>query len=47
MSRFNKIKADLSHDGQVLWLTLNAPKGNVLDGEMMSELTEALDHIAA
>jgi len=46
MSRFSKIKVDPSHDGQVLWLTLDAPKGNVLDGEMMTELTEALSEEA-
>ncbi len=42
MAEFNKIKIDLSHEEQVLNLTLNAPKGNVLDKEMMIELTQAV-----
>ena len=47
MSDFNKLKVDFSHDGQVLNLTLNAPKGNVLDKEMMSELQKAIERKAA
>ncbi len=42
MVEFNKIKIDLSHEEQVLNLTLNAPKGNVLDKEMVTELTQAI-----
>jgi cyclohexa-1,5-dienecarbonyl-CoA hydratase len=37
-----KIIAATLHDGQVIRLTLNAPKANVLDAEMMSELHEEL-----
>lgn len=47
MTDFNKLKVDLSQDGQVLNLTLNAPKGNVLDKEMMSELQKAIERKAA
>ncbi|MFQ5649404.1 MAG: enoyl-CoA hydratase-related protein [bacterium] len=42
MSQFNKIKSRFLHEGQVLSLTLNAPPGNVLDKEMMTELTRAI-----
>ena len=42
MAEFNKIKLDLSHEEQILNLTLNAPKGNVLDKEMVTELTQAV-----
>lgn len=42
MSQFNKIQVEFSHEQQVLNLTLNAPKGNVLDREMMTELTRAV-----
>jgi cyclohexa-1,5-dienecarbonyl-CoA hydratase len=37
-----KIHTEFSHDGQVLNLTLAAPKGNVLDSVMIRELTEAV-----
>lgn len=47
MTDFNKLKVDLSHDSQVLNLTLNAPKGNVLDKEMMSGLQKAIEREAA
>ncbi len=39
---YKKIEAKLPHNNQVLALTLNAPKGNVLDKEMMGELTQAV-----
>jgi cyclohexa-1,5-dienecarbonyl-CoA hydratase len=39
---YKKIEAKLLHNNQVLALTLNAPKGNVLDKEMMGELTRAV-----
>jgi cyclohexa-1,5-dienecarbonyl-CoA hydratase len=42
MAEFKKIGADLKHGGQVLNLILNAPKGNVLDREMMTGLMEAI-----
>lgn len=42
MSEFNKIKLDFLNDNQVLNLTLNVPKGNVLDQEMMVELTQVI-----
>jgi len=41
----NKIKSDFLFDGQILNLTLNAPKGNVLDIEMISELTQAVEKL--
>lgn len=42
MAQYQKIKSDLSHENQILTLTLNAPKGNVLDREMMAELITAI-----
>jgi cyclohexa-1,5-dienecarbonyl-CoA hydratase len=42
MAEFKKIKSGLAHENQILALTLNAPKGNVLDREMMSELIHAV-----
>ncbi|MFQ5675202.1 MAG: enoyl-CoA hydratase-related protein [bacterium] len=42
MSQFHKIRTQYLHDGEVLSLTLNAPKANVLDKEMMTELTQAV-----
>ncbi|MCG8604045.1 enoyl-CoA hydratase-related protein [bacterium] len=43
MESLNKTRLEFTHDQQVLELTLNAPKGNVLDQEMMSELSRAID----
>ncbi len=43
MSTDEKVAVDLRHDGQVLHLTLNAPKGNILDGQMMGGITAALE----
>lgn len=42
MPEFKKIKLDFSHENQILTITLNAPKGNVLDREMMIELSKAI-----
>ncbi len=42
MSEFTKVKLTRSHDGEVLRIGLNSPKGNVLDKQMMLELTEAV-----
>jgi cyclohexa-1,5-dienecarbonyl-CoA hydratase len=39
----DKILTESLHDGQVVRLTLNAPKANVLDAEMMTDLKKALD----
>lgn len=38
-----KIKSELRHDDQVLHLLLDAPKANVLDGEMMAQISSAID----
>ncbi len=38
-----KIIVEPFHDGQVVRITLNAPKANVLDGEMMGDIQEVLD----
>jgi cyclohexa-1,5-dienecarbonyl-CoA hydratase len=43
----DKIITESLHDGQVVRLTLNSPKGNVLDGEMMSRLQAALDGLCS
>jgi len=42
MAEFKKIKLALAHENQVLHLTLNAPKGNVLDREMIAELIRGI-----
>ncbi len=47
MGDTKKIKSDFLFDGQILNLTLNAPKGNVLDIEMISELTEAVKNFGS
>ncbi|NQV38084.1 MAG: enoyl-CoA hydratase/isomerase family protein [Candidatus Marinimicrobia bacterium] len=39
----NKIIKEENFDGQVIRITLNAPKANILDAEMMEELQSALD----
>lgn len=41
----NKILSESLHDGQIIRLTLNAPKANILDGEMMRELKAAFDDL--
>lgn len=41
----DKILIESLCDGQVIRLTLNAPKANVLDGEMMADLQKALDDL--
>ena len=41
---YKKIKALLIHDEQVLHITLSAPPANILDGEMMNEITTCLKH---
>lgn len=43
MPEFKKIKLDFAHANQILVLTLNAPKANILDREMMTELLAALE----
>lgn len=39
----DKLRVELRQDGQVLALTLNAPKANILDGEMMGGIVAALE----
>ncbi len=41
-----KITTEARHDGQVVRFTLNAPKGNVLDAEMMADLQAELDGLS-
>jgi cyclohexa-1,5-dienecarbonyl-CoA hydratase len=41
----DKILIQSQHDGQVVTLTLNAPKANVLDAEMMNDLQKALNNL--
>jgi cyclohexa-1,5-dienecarbonyl-CoA hydratase len=43
---YRKIRVEAQHDGAVVRIVLAAPKGNVLDGEMMDELGRALDALA-
>jgi cyclohexa-1,5-dienecarbonyl-CoA hydratase len=40
-----KILSESKHDGQIIYLTLNAPKGNVLDAEMMADLQDCLEDL--
>ncbi len=40
-----KIRRESLHDGQVIRLVLDAPKGNVLDAEMMHQLQAELDDL--
>src|SRR3989339_1934624 len=40
-----KIRRESMHDGQVVCLVLDAPKGNVLDAEMMLQLQTELDEL--
>jgi len=40
-----KIRRESLHDGQVVRLVLDSPKGNVLDGEMMAQLQAELDEL--
>ena len=42
-----KILSESIHDGAVVRLTLNAPKANVLDSEMMAELQAELDRLGS
>ena len=42
---YHKIISSRHFDGAVLEITLNSPKGNILDGEMMKEISEALDQV--
>jgi cyclohexa-1,5-dienecarbonyl-CoA hydratase len=39
----DKLRVELRQDEQVLALTLNAPKANILDAEMMGGIVEALE----
>ena len=41
----DKVLIESLFDGQVVRLTLNAPKANILDSKMMSELKAALDDL--
>lgn len=40
-----KISTEPFLNGQVIRLTLNAPKGNILDGELMADLQAALEQL--
>lgn len=42
MAADDKVLEELLHDGQILKLTLNAPKGNVLDTAMIGALSAAV-----
>ncbi|UCE25640.1 MAG: enoyl-CoA hydratase/isomerase family protein [Candidatus Zixiibacteriota bacterium] len=41
----DKVLIQPQHEGQIVTLTLNAPKANVLDAEMMNDLQKALDDL--
>jgi cyclohexa-1,5-dienecarbonyl-CoA hydratase len=43
----NKVRLELTHNGQVARITLAAPKANILDKGMMLGLGAALDELAA
>ena len=40
--KLRSIKLQLLENGEILWLTLNKPKGNILNAAMMSELIYSL-----
>ena len=40
-----KIQVQPEHEGQAVRIRLNAPKANILDMEMISQLTEAIREI--
>jgi cyclohexa-1,5-dienecarbonyl-CoA hydratase len=46
MSVFKKINVTSEHGGQVMGITLNVPKGNILDRQMIGELISALEETA-
>ncbi|KAA3601494.1 MAG: cyclohexa-1,5-dienecarbonyl-CoA hydratase [Calditrichaeota bacterium] len=46
MTNYNKINVAHSYEGQILSIILDSPKGNVLDGEMMSEILSVLQNEA-
>ena len=41
-----KIKLEFHHDNQVARIILNAPKGNVLDSEMMTDISSSLENLS-
>jgi cyclohexa-1,5-dienecarbonyl-CoA hydratase len=43
---FQKVRLEFSHDGRVANITLAAPKANILDRAMISELDAAFSHCA-
>ena len=43
----NKVRLELTHNGQIARITLAAPKANILDKAMMLGLGAALDELAA
>lgn len=43
----NKVRLELTHNGQVARITLAAPKANILDKAMMLGLSTALDELTA
>lgn len=43
----NKVRLELTHNGQVAQITLDAPKANILDKAMMLDLGAALEKLAA
>lgn len=42
MAEYKKIETNTTHEGQLLTVSLNAPKGNILDRSMMTEMIEAI-----
>lgn len=40
-----KVLSKSLHEGQIIRLTFNAPKANVLDSEMMADLQKSLDEL--
>ena len=38
-----KIKVEVTHEGQVLRITLATPPANILDGQTMAEIVACLD----
>lgn len=41
-----RVAVRFAHEGQLAWVALNAPKANILDAEMIRDLTETFQRLA-
>ncbi len=42
-----RVAVRFAHEGQLAWVALNAPKANILDAEMIGDLTGTFRHLAS